>query len=218
MDINVTTSWKEIIDKQTKLPYWNKLEKEVDFAYSHYICYPKKENIFRCFKYFDFLDTKVVIIGQDPYYTQGMANGLAFSTDNLILPMSLKNIYKELKNDLGIVKQNGDLSLWAKQGVLLLNNTLSVTKDQPNSHLKFGWDIFTNNIIREIDQKNNGVIFVLWGKFARAKINFIKNKNNYILTAAHPSPLSATYGFFGCKHFSKINSILVKNNKKPIIW
>lgn len=218
MKINVNTSWKEVIINQTKLEYWNKLEEQVDLAYSNFVCYPKYENIFKCFDYFDFKDTNVVIIGQDPYYIPDMANGLAFATDNAKLPMSLKNIYKELKNDLGITKTDGDLSKWAKQGVLLLNNALSVTKDKPNSHLKFGWNTFTNNIIEEIDSKNNGVIFVLWGNFAKTKIPLIKNKQNYFLTAAHPSPLSATHGFFGCKHFSKINNILIKNNKKPIIW
>ncbi len=218
MKINVVTSWLEVIKKQTKLEYWKQLEKQVDNAYSNFICYPKYENIFNCFNYFNFEDTKVVIIGQDPYYIPDMANGLAFATDNTKLPMSLKNIYKELKSNLGVIKTTGDLASWAKQGVLLLNNALSVTKDKPNSHLKFGWNTFTNNIIEEIDKNINGVIFVLWGNFAKTKIPLIKNKNNYILTAAHPSPLSATHGFFGCKHFSKINDILVKNKKKPIIW
>lgn len=218
MNINVSTSWKEVIEKQTKLDYWKKLEEQVDLAYSNFVCYPKCENIFKCFDYFDFKDIKVVIIGQDPYYIPNMANGLAFATDNTKLPMSLKNIYKELKNDLGIVKTDGNLTKWAKQGVLLLNNALSVTKDKPNSHLKFGWNTFTNNIIEQIDHQNNGVIFVLWGNFAKTKIPLIKNKQNYILTAAHPSPLSATHGFFGCKHFSKINNILIKNNNKPINW
>ncbi len=218
MEINITTSWKEIIYKETKKDYWNKLSNSVDESYATNICYPPKELVFACFNYFNFEDTKVVILGQDPYYIPKMANGLAFATSNDKLPMSLKNIYKELKSDLNVVKVDGDLSKWAKQGVLLLNNALTVTRDKPNSHLKFGWDTFTNNIIKEIDTNLDGVIFVLWGNFAQAKEKLLANKNNYVLKAAHPSPLSCHYGFYGCKHFSKINEILKKNNKKIILW
>lgn len=218
MQISVNTSWKEIIQKETKKEYWNKLSTLVDEAYINNVCYPHKELIFACFNYFDFKDTKVVIIGQDPYYIPDMANGLAFATNNHKLPMSLKNIYKELKSDVNILKTDGDLSKWAEQGVLLLNNALSVTKGRPNSHLKFGWSTFTNNIIKEIDTNLNGIIFVLWGNFAQAKEKLLTNKNNYVLKAAHPSPLSCHHGFYGCKHFSKINQILKKNNKKIIYW
>lgn len=218
MDINVTTSWLKIIQEQSKLSYWPELELNVDLSYDRQICYPQKKDIFRCFNYFDFKKTKVVILGQDPYYTPYMANGLAFSTDNTKLPQSLKNIYKELQNDLGVIRTTGDLSDWANQGVLLLNNALSVTKDQPNSHLKFGWNIFTDNIINQIDLNLNGVIFVLWGNFAKTKIKLLTNKNNYVISSAHPSPLSAYHGFFGSKCFSKINEILQKNGDKPIKW
>ncbi len=218
MQINVHTSWKQIIEEQSKLEYWKQLEIQVDSAYAHNVCYPPKELIFKCFDYFNFDQTKVVIIGQDPYYIPKMANGLAFSTSNDKLPRSLINIFKELKNDVGVVRSSGDLSGWAKQGVLLLNNSLSVTQILPNSHLKFGWNTFTNNIIKEIDSKLNGVVFVLWGNFAKTKIDLLTNKNNFVLTASHPSPLSASNGFFGCKHFSKINKILLENNKSPINW
>lgn len=218
MEINVNTSWKEVIEKETNKEYWNRLSTLVDEAYANNVCYPPKELIFACFNYFNFEDTKVVIIGQDPYYIPKMANGLAFATNNDKLPMSLKNIYKELKSDVNVTKTDGDLSKWAKQGVLLLNNALSVTKDKPNSHLKFGWNTFTNNIIKEIDTNLNGVIFVLWGNFAQAKEKLLTNKNNYVLKSAHPSPLSCHHGFYGCKHFSKINEILEKNNQKIIFW
>ncbi|MDR2461868.1 MAG: uracil-DNA glycosylase [Mycoplasmataceae bacterium] len=219
MQINVKTNWHNIIINETKKSYWTKLEKLVDEAYKNGIVFPESDKIFSCFNFFDFENTKVVIIGQDPYYKPRQANGLCFSVNNNIpLPKSLQNIFRELFNDLHIKRNNGNLEDWAKQGVLLLNNTLTVDAEKPNSHFLFGWENFVNDIIELLDDKISGVIFVLWGKFAQQKIKFINKNKQFVICSAHPSPLSASTGFFNSKPFSKINKLLLKNNKKIIVW
>ena len=171
-------------------------------------------------KYTDYKDVKVVILGQDPYHEIGQAHGLCFSVlDHVPLPASLKNIFKELTTDLNIpYPKTGNLTKWAKQGVLLLNTVLTVREHYANSHKNKGWEIFTNQVIELLNQRDESIIFVLWGNDAKQKKSLITNPKHFILTASHPSPLSAFNGFFGCKHFSKINEILQKNHQLPIDW
>ena len=196
--------------------FMNIINKEYDTK----IIYPPKEDIFAALKNTSFKDVKVVIVGQDPYHGEGEAMGLSFSVhDGIILPPSLKNIYKELEDDLGIKPVNsGDLTKWTKEGVLLLNATLTVVKDTPNSHSKIGWDRFTDYVIKKLNTKEEPVVFILWGNFARSKKEFITNPKHLIIESAHPSPFSARNGFFGSKPFSKTNEFLTKNNIKPIDW
>ena len=196
--------------------FMNIINKEYDTK----IIYPPKEDIFAALKNTSFKDVKVVIVGQDPYHGEGEAMGLSFSVhDGIILPPSLKNIYKELEDDLGIKPVNsGDLTKWTKEGVLLLNATLTVVKDTPNSHSKIGWDRFTDYVIKKLNTKEEPVVFILWGNFARSKKEFITNPKHLIIESAHPSPFSARNGFFGSKPFSKTNEFLIKNNIKPIDW
>lgn len=182
--------------------------------------YPKGEDIFNAYNLTPFNLVKVVIIGQDPYHGENQAHGLCFSVKKGVKPPpSLKNIYKELKTDDGFNEPNhGELTQWAKQGVFLLNATLTVRKSQPGSHQKKGWETFTNETIKAISNKKKGVVFLLWGRFAQEKENLIDAKKHHILKAAHPSPFSAYNGFFGCKHFSKTNSLLQSQNLTPINW
>lgn len=181
--------------------------------------YPSKENIFRALNLASFENVKVVIIGQDPYHGVGEANGLAFSlNDGIKITPSLKNIFKELKSDLGIDRSNMDLSGWAKQGVLLLNAILTVEKDKPLSHKGFGWESITDYIIKYISDNKNNVVFILWGNYAKEKSKLIDAKKHYIIESNHPSPLSASRGFFGSKPFSKCNDYLKKNNQSIIDW
>ncbi len=180
---------------------------------------PKIDNIFNAFKYCSFSSAKVVIFGQDPYFQRGLANGLAFSVNkNQRVPASLRNIYKEIENDIGYVSnKDGCLENWAKQGVLLLNSSLSVEVLKPESHANIGWDKFIIDIIKTLNKKNK-IVFILWGNHAKQYLKYIDNDNNLILSAAHPSPFSAYRGFFGSKHFSRCNSYLKKNNLKEIKW
>ena len=180
---------------------------------------PKIDNIFNAFKYCSFSSAKVVIFGQDPYFQRGFANGLAFSVNkNQTVPASLRNIYKEIENDIGYVSnKDGCLENWAQQGVLLLNSSLSVEVLKPGSHSNIGWDKFIIDIIKTLNKKNK-IVFILWGNHAKQYLKYIDNDNNLILSAAHPSPFSAYRGFFGSKHFSKCNSYLKKNNLKEIKW
>ena len=180
---------------------------------------PKIDNIFNAFKCCSFSSAKVVIFGQDPYFQRGFANGLAFSVNkNQTVPASLRNIYKEIENDIGYVSnKDGCLENWAKQGVLLLNSSLSVEVLKPGSHSNIGWDKFIIDIIKTLNKKNK-IVFILWGNHAKQYLKYIDNDNNLILSAAHPSPFSAYRGFFGSKHFSKCNSYLKKNNLKEIKW
>ncbi len=182
--------------------------------------YPKGEDIFNAYNLTPFNLVKVVIIGQDPYHGENQAHGLCFSVKKGVKPPpSLKNIYKELKTDVGFNEPNhGELTQWAKQGVFLLNATLTVRKSQPGSHQKKGWETFTNETIKAISNKKKGVVFLLWGRFAQEKEKLIDAKKHHILKATHPSPFSAYNGFFGCKHFSKTNSLLQSQNLTPINW
>lgn len=181
--------------------------------------YPVIDNIFNAFHLCSYHKTKVVIFGQDPYFQRGFANGLAFSVNkNQTVPASLRNIYKEIENDIGYVSnKDGCLENWAQQGVLLLNSSLSVEVLKPGSHSNIGWDKFIIDIIKTLNKKNN-IVFILWGNHAKQYLKYIDNDNNLILSAAHPSPFSAYRGFFGSKHFSKCNSYLKKNNLKEIKW
>ena len=180
---------------------------------------PPLNKIFNAFNFCSFLSTKVVIFGQDPYFQKGLANGLAFSVDeDKPLPASLKNIYKEIENDLGaVINKSGCLKNWANQGVLLLNASLSVEISYPGSHSNIGWEDFIHDVIKSLNKKG-GIVFMLWGNNAKKYVKRIDQANNLVLTSSHPSPLSAHKGFFGCKHFSKCNTYLIKNNHSPIKW
>lgn len=184
------------------------------------IIYPPKSLWFKAFEYSSFVNTKVVIIGQDPYHQKNQAEGLSFSvTEEVRTPPSLKNIFKELSNDLDInIPQNGSLKSWAKQGVLLLNTILTVEKNKPLSHAKKGWEEFTDYVIKVISNNKKNVVFILWGSYAQKKEKFIDSNKHLVLKASHPSPLSAYNGFFGCKHFSKTNKYLATTKQKQIVW
>ena len=219
MQIYIKTNFKDIFDNFLKQKEFVDLLDKVDQLYSLNEVFPPKNLIFDCFNYFNIEDTKVVIIGQDPYHGINQANGLAFSVnDNVKLPKSLINIFKELKNDLGIIKTNGNLSSWAKQGVLLLNSTLTVNKNQAGSHQFLNWEKYTDEIIKIINQTKKHVVYILWGNWAINKKRFIDDKNNLIICSSHPSPLSAYHSFFNSKPFSRTNNYLSKNNIAKIIW
>lgn len=192
----------------------------IEHEYDTKTIYPERDNLFNALKLTTFKDVKVVIMGQDPYHGEGEAHGLSFSVqEGIKLPPSLKNIYKEIYDDLGIVEPNcGDLSKWAKRGVLLLNSSLTVVKDSPNSHKDLGWYRFTDYVIKVLNTKEEPVVFILWGNFAKTKKVFITNPKHLVITSAHPSPFSARNGFFGSKPFSKTNDFLIKNNISPIEW
>ncbi|MBQ9833783.1 MAG: uracil-DNA glycosylase [Bacilli bacterium] len=182
--------------------------------------YPLLPDIFNALKLTPFKDVKVVIVGQDPYHGEGEAHGLAFSVnDGVTIPPSLKNIYKELHNDLGIeIPQSGNLTKWAQNGVLLLNNSLTVVKDTPNSHQKIGWHLLTDYIIKKINEKDEPVVFILWGNNAKQKVPLINSNFHKIITSSHPSPFSANYGFFGSKPFSQANKFLLEKKRPPVDW
>lgn len=191
----------------------------INAKYNKNTCYPEHDKIFEALKLTSYKDTKVVILGQDPYHGVGEAHGLSFSVqDNIKKPPSLNNIFKELKDDLNIdVSESGNLTNWAKEGVLLLNSILTVEKDKPASHKGLGWELFTDHIIKLLNEKETPVVFILWGNFARSKKHFITNKKHLIIESAHPSPL-ARGAFFGSRPFSKTNDFLIKTNQKPINW
>lgn len=216
----IGNSWdkvlKEMFDSKEYQMFFQKIEKENQ----NKIIYPKKENIYNALKLTPYENVKVVIVGQDPYHGENEAHGLSFSVQKGIkLPPSLKNIYKELLNDLNIVEPNcGDLTSWAKEGVLLINSVLTVEKDKPASHAKIGWNKYTDYIIQKINEKEKPVVFILWGNFAKTKKELITNPKHLVITSAHPSPFSARNGFFGSKPFSKTNEYLKENNIKPTNW
>jgi uracil-DNA glycosylase len=222
MAVAMEPSWLNVLHSEFEQGYMIKLreflKEEKD---SGNIVYPKGADIFNAFNKTPFTALKVVILGQDPYHGPGQAHGLSFSVQKGVTPPpSLKNIFKELATDIPgfVIPSNGDLTAWAEQGVLLLNATLTVRAGSPGSHQKKGWEIFTDTVIRKISEGKEGVVFLLWGKFAQAKIELIDEKKHHALKAAHPSPYSADNGFFGCKHFSKTNAILEKEGKTPIDW
>ena len=214
-------SWEEVISEERKKEYFKNLEKTINTKYETTTVFPPKEKIFNAFDSTSFKDLKVVILGQDPYHGKGQAQGLAFSTPKEIKnPPSMVNILKEIESDLGKVSScsDGDLTPWAKDGVLLLNTILTVEESKAKSHHKLGWEVFTDNIIKYISKTLENIIFLLWGAPAISKTKLIDEKKHHILTAPHPSPLSAYRGFFGCKHFSQTNKILKSLNKKEIDW
>lgn len=208
--VSLGNSWDEILKDEFEKEYYQKIRQFLIYEYNHYRIFPDMNNIFNALKMADYNDIKVVIIGQDPYHEEGQAHGLSFSVQKGIkTPPSLLNIYKELNSDLGCyIPNNGFLEKWARQGVLLLNNVLTVRKGQANSHKECGWETFTDRVIIELNKREKPVVFMFWGACAKKKEILITNKNHYILKAAHPSPLSAYNGFFGCKHFSKANEFL----------
>lgn len=221
MDVQMEKSWKEALKEEFDKTYFEQLALflKAEKALGK-IIYPPGSLFFNAFDKTPFDKIKVVIIGQDPYHNAGQAHGLSFSVpDGVDKPPSLKNIFKELKNDLGIdISSTGNLEKWAAQGVLLLNASLSVRQNEPGSHGTKGWLLFTDEVIRKISEQKEGIIFLLWGKFAQEKQSLIDQTKHFVLKAAHPSPLSAHTGFFGCKHFSKTNELLIKQNKEPIDW
>jgi len=216
----VGNKWDDILTSEYKEEYFKKIVDFINKEYKEKIVYPPKNRILRSLSLTDYDNVKVVILGQDPYHGVGEANGLAFAVSNGIkLPPSLQNIYKELKDDLGIPIANvGNLECWAKEGVLLLNSVLTVEKDKAASHKGIGWENFTDAIIKKINEKDTPVVFILWGNFAKSKKTLITNPKHYIIESTHPSPFSARYGFFGSKPFSKTNDFLKKNNIKEIDW
>lgn len=219
MNYKVNNNWDIILKDEYEKEYFKNLLNYINEEYNNKTVYPLKENIFKALEYTDYNDIKVVILGQDPYHGEGEAQGLSFSIPNDIrITPSLRNIFKELKNDLNIERTNTNLTDWAKQGILLLNAILTVCKDTPLSHKDKGWEIFTDEIIKKINEREDPVIFILWGNYARSKKKLITNKNHYIIESAHPSPLSASRGFFDSKPFSKTNNILISINKESIRW
>ena len=214
-------TWEDIIDLEKQKDYYKSLEKEINKRYKTTTVFPEKQNIFKAFSLTKLDNLKVVILGQDPYHGFGQAQGLAFSTPaNIKNPPSMQNILKEIHSDLGKKSfcEDGDLTPWAKQGVLLLNTILTVEEAKPKSHHNLGWEVFTDNIIKYISDNCEDTIFILWGSPAISKTKLIDRKKHHILTAPHPSPLSSYRGFFGCKHFSQTNDILKSLNKEAIIW
>ena len=218
--VNLGNDWDEILKDEFTKDYYKKLRQILINEYRTQVIYPKMENIFSALKLTSYENTKVLILGQDPYHGPNQAHGLAFSVNpGIKTPPSLLNMYKEIKAEYGYdIPNNGYLIPWAKQGILLLNTALTVRDGQANSHAKIGWEIFTDNIIHYLNKREDPVIFVLWGNNARKKKAFIDKNRHYILEAAHPSPLSASRGFFGCGHFKKINEILSKLGKTQISW
>lgn len=218
--IKIAQNWYNLLEEEFNKTYFSNLQKFLDKEYKTYTIYPKAENIFNALNYVKYDDVKVVIIGQDPYHEPNQAHGLAFSVeDDVNLPPSLKNIFKEIASDLNIEQsQNGNLTRWAKQGVLLLNTVLTVRKGQANSHKDKGWEILTSKIIELLNLREKPIVFFLWGSQAKGFSAKITNKNHLVLSSVHPSPLSAYNGFFGCKHFSKANDFLIRNGEIPIDW
>ena len=219
--VNIGNDWDGILKDEFSKPYYLQLRAFLKKEYSTRRISPDMYDIFNALKYTSFEDTKVVIIGQDPYHGAGQAHGLCFSVKpGIEPPPSLKNIFEELRSDLGITvpEHYGYLTSWAKQGVLMLNSVLTVREGQANSHKGKGWEIFTDRVISELNRKQTPVVFLLWGAAARNKGELITNKLHKKLISVHPSPLSAYGGFFGCRHFSKANGILVSSGQKPIDW
>lgn len=222
MQINpkIEESWKNILSDEFQKHYFTDLKKFLLQEKNKYTIYPSGSQIFSAFDHTPFDDVKVVILGQDPYHGPGQAHGLCFSVpDGVPPPPSLINIFKEIKADLGIpLPGHGNLTQWAQQGVLLLNATLTVRANQAGSHQKKGWEVFTDKVIELLSQKRNNLVFLLWGNYAQQKKALINPEKHHIFTSVHPSPLSASRGFFGCKHFSRTNDYLMRKNMEPINW
>ncbi len=221
MNVAIHQSWKQLLYKEFEQPYFAALINFVKAEYAKYTCYPRGKDIFAAFDHSPFDKTKVVIIGQDPYHGPNQANGLCFSVkDGIPHPPSLINIFREIETDLGKpYPKNGNLEHWADQGVLLLNATLTVRAHQAGSHQNKGWEVFTDAVIRKVSQQKKGVVFLLWGGFAKKKIALIEKGKHHILTSGHPSPLSANRGmWFGNRHFSIANTLLNEMGKTPVVW
>lgn len=218
--VNIGNDWDTVLDGEFEKDYYLKLREFLKKEYSTQTVYPSMYDIFNALKATPYSKVKVVILGQDPYHGPGQAHGMCFSVNKGVkIPPSLVNIYKELNSDLGCsIPEHGCLQDWAEQGVLLLNTALTVRGGQANSHRGMGWEIFTDNIIRHLNERKEPMVFILWGSNAKTKTAFITNPAHLILTAAHPSPLSAYKGFFGCGHFSKTNEFLKKNGIEPVDW
>jgi len=216
----IEQEWLNVLRPEFAKPYFNELKSFLLEEKKLYRVYPPGNRIFAAFDYAPFSKVKVVILGQDPYHGDGQAHGLCFSVpDGIPFPPSLVNIYKELTTDLGIpMPKSGNLEKWAKQGVLLLNATFTVRANQAGSHQRHGWENFTDEVIRQLSARHSGLVFILWGSYAQAKEALIDTTKHFVLKAVHPSPLSVYRGFFGCRHFSKTNELLVKAGKEPVDW
>lgn len=220
MNVNIRKQWKEVLKEEFEKEYFISLMNFISYEYKNKVVYPEAKNIFNAFNLCSFNDTKVVIIGQDPYHQPNQAHGLCFSVlDPTPCPPSLKNIYKEIELDLGIEPPtSNDLSRWAKQGVLLINATLTVEANKAGSHRNKGWEEFTDSVINHLANEKKGIVFFLWGSYAQKKGEFIDETKHLVLKSVHPSPLSAYRGFFGNNHFSKTNDYLISKGKEPIDW
>jgi uracil-DNA glycosylase len=220
MNVKLHPSWKAHLDHEFTAPYFQQLADFVKNQYQQTTVYPHPKEIFKALDLCPFEAVKVVILGQDPYHGPGQANGLAFSvSDTIPIPPSLQNIYKELHSDLGKpIPKTGNLEVWAKQGVLLLNATLTVRAHEAGSHQQKGWELFTDAVIRALSEERENLVFLLWGNYAQKKGAIIHKQKHLILTSPHPSPLSAHQGFFGCRHFSKTNIYLMLHGQEPITW
>ncbi len=218
--VNLGNDWDIILKDEFQKEYYLKIREFLKSEYNQRVIFPSMFDIFNALKYTSFSDTKVVILGQDPYHELGQAHGLSFSVKKGIkIPPSLVNIYKELNSDIGMaIPSHGELTSWAKQGVLLLNATLTVRQGMANSHQNIGWSIFTDEVIKKLNTSSSPIVFILWGANARSKKKYITNKSHLIIESAHPSPLSAYNGFFGSRPFSRANEFLISNNLSPINW
>ena len=215
----IGNDWDEVLKEEYKKDYFLKIKDKVRSEYKNKTIFPPANRVFYAFRETSYKDTRVVILGQDPYHGVGEANGLCFSVNvGIKMPPSLMNIYKELYDDLGIKRTTTDLSDWAKSGVLLLNSVLTVEKDKPASHKFIGWEEFTDSVIKKLNEKKEPVVFILWGNFAKSKAKYITNPKHLVITSAHPSPFSANYGFFGSRPFSKTNIFLKEHNLQEIKW
>ncbi|MGN1114718.1 MAG: uracil-DNA glycosylase [Oscillospiraceae bacterium] len=218
--VHIGNSWDALLADEFKKDYYLKLREFLKYEYSHYTIYPDMYDIFNSLKYTAYEDVRAVILGQDPYHEPGQAHGLCFSVKKGVKPPpSLQNIFKEMKSDLGLEPpSSGELTPWTQQGVLLMNTVLTVRRGQANSHKGKGWEQLTDAVIKKLNERDKPIAFILWGGNARAKKPLITNPIHKVFEAAHPSPLSAYNGFFGCRHFSKVNEFLVQNGMEPINW
>ncbi|SFD60236.1 uracil-DNA glycosylase [Paenibacillus catalpae] len=220
MDFQLNNDWAELLRPEMDEPYFKQMAEQLGELYETKTVYPKRGDVFNALHYTPYEQTKVVIIGQDPYHGPRQAHGLSFSVQKgIAIPPSLRNIYKELQEDIGCpIPQHGSLLSWAKQGVLLLNTVLTVEEGQPNSHQKLGWERFTNRIIQALNEREKPVVFILWGKHAQDKAAFIDTVKHPVITSAHPSPLAARKGFFGSRPFSRVNEYLRTIGSSEIDW
>ena len=220
MNLELETSWKQALESEFEKEYFTELAGKVHGAYLTGQIHPTLKNIFKAFELCRYDAVRVVILGQDPYHGRDQAHGLSFSVpEGVKIPPSLRNIYKEIATDIGKeIPTSGNLEHWATQGVLLLNATLTVANEQPASHQGWGWETFTDAIIKIVSDEKEHVVFILWGKYAQAKVSLIDTKKHFVLQAPHPSPFSTHTGFFGCKHFSKTNQYLARHRLPPVNW